>query len=137
MLGTFMCSLQVWDLAFLQGLHTSSTTTSSRSHIRSSAPCYCYCHHRQRIIVKVEWQVHCRTWRPIFAPAIIQLCGSYADISAASGEIRKLHKWWDKILAILQMHPDYGYYANPSKTWLIVKEDAYEKAMQALSAPPM
>ena len=57
----------------------------------------------------------------------------YADISAASGEIRKLHKWWDKILAILQMRPDYGYYANPSKTWLIVKEDAYEKAMQAFS----
>ena len=32
------------------------------------------------------------------------------------------------------MSPDYGYYTNSSKTWLIVKEDAYEEAMQVFSA---
>ena len=42
-----MCSLQVGNLAFLQGLYTGSATTSNRSHIRSSTPYHCYCHHRQ------------------------------------------------------------------------------------------
>ena len=36
---------------FMQGLHTSSATTSNRSHIRSTTPCHCYCHHR---LVKVD-----------------------------------------------------------------------------------
>ena len=48
--------------------------------------------------------------------------------SAAGGKVGKLREWWDKILEI---GPDYGYHANPSKTWLLVKEDAYEEVMQA------
>ena len=55
----------------------------------------------------------------------------YADDSAAGGGIEKLRKWWD---TLLEMGPDYGYYANPSKTWLLVKEEAYEEAMQAFGA---
>ena len=55
----------------------------------------------------------------------------YADDSAAGGKVEKLRKWWDKIL---EMGPDYGYYANSSKTWLLVKEDAYEEAMQVFGA---
>lgn len=55
----------------------------------------------------------------------------YADDSAAGGGIEKLRKWWDRLL---EMGPDYGYYANPSKTWLLVKEEAYEEAMQAFGA---
>ena len=35
---------------------------------------------------------------------------------------------------ILEMGPDYSYCANPSKTRLIVKEDAYEEAMQISGA---
>ena len=71
-------------------------------------------------------------------PLIKQLSASteveqvwYADDSAAGGELRKLRKWWDKILEI---GPDYGYYANSSKTWLVVKEDVYEESMQVFGA---
>ena len=55
----------------------------------------------------------------------------YADDLAAGGKVEKLRKWWDKIL---EMGPDYGYYANSSKTWLLVKEDTYEEAMQVFVA---
>ena len=54
-----------------------------------------------------------------------------ADDSAAGGKVEKLRKWWHKIL---EMGPDYGYYANSPKTWLLVKEDTYEEAMQVFGA---
>ena len=54
----------------------------------------------------------------------------YKDDSAGGGKVAKLHKWWN---TILEMGPDYGYSTNSSKTWLLVKEDAYEEAMQVFS----
>ena len=57
--------------AFLQGLHTSSATNSSRSHIRSSTPYHCYCHHRQR--TGQSWLAGAlQDFAPTSAPAIIK-----------------------------------------------------------------
>ena len=44
----------------------------------------------------------------------------YADDAAAGGELSDLKAWWDQLI---QLGPDYGYYPNASKSWLVVKED--------------
>ena len=49
----------------------------------------------------------------------------YADDATAGGSLNHLKAWWDCISAI---GPDYGYYPNASKTWLIVKEASLEEA---------
>ena len=49
----------------------------------------------------------------------------YADDAAAGGSIQKLREWWDKTTAIA---PNYGYIVNPSKTWLLVKEEHLAEA---------
>ena len=36
-----------------------------------------------------------------------------------------LKEWWDHIV---KLGPDYGYFPNATKTWLIVKEDHMEEA---------
>jgi hypothetical protein len=51
----------------------------------------------------------------------------YADDAQASGKLTALHEWWDKILSD---GPAYGYYANPGKTKLVVKEDLLEEAQK-------
>ena len=38
----------------------------------------------------------------------------------AAGELRSLKQWWDELERI---GPDFGYFANASKSWLIVKEE--------------
>ena len=58
-------------------------------------------------------------------PLIRQLNGLakqvwFADDATASGKLSQLHKWWDNIVFL---GPDYGYFANPKKTWLIVKPE--------------
>ena len=45
---------------------------------------------------------------------------SKVDTSAAGG-IKELRRWWDLLVRI---GPNYGYYPNASKTWLIVKPDS-------------
>ena len=42
----------------------------------------------------------------------------YAD-DATAGELYTLRSWWNKLKEI---DPLYGYFVNPTKTWLIVKE---------------
>ena len=43
----------------------------------------------------------------------------YADDATAAGQLKNLRQWWDNLV----IHgPDFGYFANPSKTSLIVKE---------------
>ena len=42
----------------------------------------------------------------------------YADDASATGTIHNLREWWEKITTI---DPSYGYYANATKTWLLVK----------------
>ena len=52
----------------------------------------------------------------------------FADDSGAAGKLEALIKrWWD---ALQRLGPAYGYYPKPSKTWLIVKEEHYEKAKE-------
>ena len=36
-----------------------------------------------------------------------------------------LRAWWDKITEFV---PEYGYFPNPAKTWLVVKEEYLEAA---------
>ena len=44
----------------------------------------------------------------------------YADDASASGTLTRLRSWWDK----LQLTgPQFGYFPNPDKTWLVVKLD--------------
>ena len=64
-------------------------------------------------------------------PLIKKLEGSnkqvwYADDSAGVGKISDLRTWWDKLAT---EGPGYGYFANPSKTWLITKEGHHAKAV--------
>ena len=44
----------------------------------------------------------------------------YANDTSAGG---KLRSWWDKVL---QYGPEYGYFPNPEKSWLVVKEHMEE-----------
>ena len=49
----------------------------------------------------------------------------YADDASAGGELQHIKVWWD---GLSQMGPQYGYFPNPEKTWLVVKEEHYEAA---------
>ena len=49
----------------------------------------------------------------------------FADDATAGGDLARLKTWWDRISEI---GPDYGYYPNPSKTWLIVKDSNLKEA---------
>ena len=43
----------------------------------------------------------------------------YADDSSAAGAIKSLRKWWDELQKV---SPSFGYFPNPSKCLLVVKE---------------
>ena len=49
----------------------------------------------------------------------------YADDSAAIGSIEQLQAWWTKLV---EVGPAYGYLPNPAKTWLVTKQDYFDKA---------
>ena len=49
----------------------------------------------------------------------------YAYYAAACGAIEQLRAWWDQLN---DLGPNYGYFFNPTKTWLIVKEQHQAKA---------
>ena len=51
----------------------------------------------------------------------------YADDAAGGGTLDIIRKWWSKVK---EEGPGYGYYPEPSKSWLIVKEDKEEKAKE-------
>ena len=48
-----------------------------------------------------------------------------ADDASAGGKLAQLHEWWDLVVAL---GPVYGYFANSSKTWLIVKPEYLSNA---------
>ena len=50
---------------------------------------------------------------------------AYADDLTGGGELNHLKTWFD---AILLKGPMFGYHAEPSKSWLVVKEEKYEEA---------
>ena len=43
---------------------------------------------------------------------------AYADDFSAAGKLDDLRKWWDTLTII---DPKFGYYPEPTKTWLLVK----------------
>ena len=49
----------------------------------------------------------------------------FADDAAASGSLVDLLAWWKQLSGL---GPDYGYYVNASKSWLVIKEDYYDTA---------
>jgi len=44
----------------------------------------------------------------------------FADDAAAAGSLVDVLAWWRKLSAL---GPGFGYYANASKSWLVVKEN--------------
>ena len=51
----------------------------------------------------------------------------YADDSAAFGSIEHLQSWWEKLTA---EGPSFGYYVNPSKTWLVTRDLHLQNAVK-------
>ena len=49
----------------------------------------------------------------------------YADDSAAFGSLKQLYSWWDRLTT---EGPHFGYFANPSKTWLVTKDQFLHNA---------
>ena len=49
----------------------------------------------------------------------------FADDASAAGDLHALKSWWDRLIEI---GPEYGYFPNASKTWLIVKEESLSHA---------
>ena len=43
----------------------------------------------------------------------------FADDATVCGGLKELQSWWDKLTSV---GPDYGYFPNPSKTCIVVKE---------------
>lgn len=52
---------------------------------------------------------------------------AFADDLAGGGTIDQLRRWWD---LIIEVGKSIGYTAKPSKSWLIVKEEYYDYAVQ-------
>ena len=50
----------------------------------------------------------------------------FAGDATAGGQLHHVKEWWDKLGEI---GPDFGYQANATKSWLIVKEANYEHAV--------
>ena len=44
----------------------------------------------------------------------------FADDATAGGQLQQLKQWWE---VLEKIGPDFGYYVNASKSWLIVKEE--------------
>ena len=51
----------------------------------------------------------------------------FADDSGCGGKLQKLRKWWDRLQSI---GPTYGYFPNPIKTSLVVKQEKLDDAVQ-------
>ncbi len=52
----------------------------------------------------------------------------YADDATATGKLHELRQWWSKLA---NEGPNYGYFANPTKSWLLrllVKEEHEQEA---------
>ena len=43
----------------------------------------------------------------------------FADDASAAGNLSALRQWWNRLVLI---GPEYGYYPNAPKTWLIVQK---------------
>ena len=54
----------------------------------------------------------------------------YADDSSAAGSVHQTRSWWNKLK---ELGPMYGYFVNPNKSWLVVKEEHLEIAQSCFS----
>ena len=54
----------------------------------------------------------------------------YADDSAATGTVSQLRAWWDKLV---EHGPAFGYFPNPTKTWIVVKPEHHDAATRAFA----
>ena len=52
---------------------------------------------------------------------------AFADDLNGTGKIESLKLWWDKVVSL---GPKIGYFAKPSKSWLIVKPQYLELALE-------
>ena len=52
----------------------------------------------------------------------------YADDSAATGTVQQLRALWERLT---KYDPDFGYYPNASKTWIVVKPEHHNEATKA------
>ena len=50
---------------------------------------------------------------------------AYADDLTATGPIHQLNKWWDKLYRLGSI---FGYYPERSKSWLVIRKNAEERA---------
>ena len=53
----------------------------------------------------------------------------FADDATASENLEALRRWWD---TLMQIGSNYGYYPQPTKSWLIVKENKLEEVVGCL-----
>ena len=79
---------------------------------------------------------------PMYALAIIPLIQKlkssnagvsqtwYADDACASGKIFNLREWWNQISDV---GPMYGYFVNPTKTWLVTKDHHLRAALESFA----
>ena len=49
---------------------------------------------------------------------------AYADNFSAAGNLKDLRRWW---IVLTEIGPKFGYYPEPTKTWLVVKPRNSEK----------
>jgi len=54
----------------------------------------------------------------------------YADDATGASTCNNLRLWWDELT---KLRPFFGYHPNPSKTYLVVKEEHLENATQAFA----
>ena len=52
----------------------------------------------------------------------------FADDATAGGKLNNLREWWD---CLTNIGPEYGYFPNASKAWLVVKEGYKDEATSA------
>ena len=50
----------------------------------------------------------------------------FADDVTASGNLEVVRRWWD---TLMEIGPNHGFYTQPTKSWLVVKENKPEEAV--------
>ena len=56
----------------------------------------------------------------------------FADDVTVSGNLEASRRWWD---TLMQIGPNYRYYPQFTKSWLIVKPNKLEEAVRVFGGP--